>query len=228
MATGLWRLSTFQKQQYAVLRKLSELNVAQFDELLKGLNEIQASLSVEKFSKRLSEKVKTIPEDVISDFVTLLCGLYPAKENNDKTSSQIASDIKETAEDEKPDVFPPEKAAILKSRMEKLLSVDRAIAVTAKAFDVVTEHQRIFCGSRIFSDIRPVFSASADSVSAAVILHTLNISYHDGGNHKEFYVVLENTELEDLKEAIERAEKKAKTLQSIIQKTGITYLEEGD
>ncbi len=216
------------KRQYATLRKLSELSDPQFAELLKELNEVEASLSVEKFTEHLSEKVKSIPKNVITEIITLLCGLYPAKEKNDKTSSQIATDIKETVEDEKPETFPQDKAATLQIRMEKLLSVDKAIAITAKAFDVVTEHQRIFCGARIFSDIRPVFSAAADSVAAAVVLHTLNISYHEAGNHKEFYVVLENSELEDLKEVIGRAEKKSETLQSIIENTGITYLEQGE
>lgn len=213
------------KQQYPVLRKISELSEPQFAELLKGLNEIQASLNVEEFIKHLSEKVKTISEGDVDGLVTLLCGLYPAKENNNKTASQIAADIKAAAVDEKPDIFPPDKAAILELRMIKLLSVDKAISITAKAFDVATEHQNIFCGVRIFSDIRPVFSSSAETVAAAVIVHTMNISYHQGREHKEIFVAMEKSEIADFKKAIERAEKKATALESIIRKSDVTYLE---
>jgi len=203
------------------------LSGPQFDELLKGLNELEASLSPLQFSKHLSEKSKTIPQDDIKSFVGLLCGLYPVKENNNKTASQIAADLKETAQDEKPLFFTPEKAAILEQRMTRLLSIDKAIAVTAKAHDVVTEHQHVFCAARIFSDIRPVFSASADVVSAAVVVHTLNIAYHEAGEHKEFYVAMDKTDIDSLKKVIERAEKKAKALHLIIKQSAVTNLDEG-
>jgi hypothetical protein len=217
------------KRQYPVLKRLSELKEPEFSALLNGLNQIEASLVPDEFASHLAETVKIISPEDAKGFVSLLCGLYPAKENNNKTAAQIASDIKETLVDEKPLVFSPEIAANLKDRLEKLLSIDKAIAITAKAHDVVTEHQKVFCGARIFSDIRPVFSASADSVSAAVVVHSLNISYHEGGDHKDFFVALDNSEIEELKMVIERAEKKSRALHSIIKKTGVKYLgEEGD
>jgi hypothetical protein len=216
------------RKQYAVLSKLAELSEPQFAELIKGLNEIGASLSPTDFSKHLSENVKTIPADDLSGLVKMLCGLYPAKENHNKTPAQIGLDVKETAVDEKPQIFPPERAAILETRINKLLSIDKAIAITAKAQDVVTEHPRVFCAARIFSDIRPVFSAEADSVSAAVVVHTLNITYHQEGDHKEFFVTMDNADIDELKKAIERSEKKYKVLQSLIQKSGVTYLKGGE
>ena len=216
------------KRQYTVLNKIAELSEPQFSELLNSLNEIEASLSAQEFSNHLSKKVKSIPENDVEDVVALLCGLYPAKENNNKTASEIASDIKDTVKYEKPLIFTLEKSAVLEDRINKLLSVDKAIAITAKAHDVVTEHQHTFCGARIFSDIRPVFTAAADSVSAAVVVHTLNISFHHAGDHKEIFVALDKSDIEVLKKVIERAERKSKALESIIKKTGVAYLEEGE
>ena len=215
------------KQQIAVIRKLSELTDSQFSDLLKGLNEIEASLSSDDFSRHLYEKVQTIPKGDIESIVGMLCGIYPAKENNNKTASQIAADIKDTLEEEKPPNIALDKASLIEDRVNKLLSVDKAIAVTAKAYDVVTEHQNLFSNARIFSDIRPVFSTDADSVSAAVVIHTLNISYQQAGDRKDFYAALDKSDIELLKKVIERAEKKAQVLQSIIQKADITYLEAG-
>jgi hypothetical protein len=216
------------KRHYTIFRKLAELNDSQFAELVKALNEIKATLDPQLLSKRLSEKAKTIAKDDMGNFVDMLCGVYPAKENIGKTAAQIATDIKERLGEEKPSDFPPEKLAIIEQRMNTLLRIDKAIAVTAKAQDVVTEHQHIFCGARIFSDIRPVFSTLADSVSAAVIVHTLNISYHLGTEHKEFFVAMDQSDIGLLKKAIERAEKKAVILKSIIQKSEVPYLEEGE
>ncbi len=221
-------LLSIPKRQYAVLRKIAELSLPQFEQLLAGLNEIEASLNSEQFSKRLSEKIKTIQVADVGSFVDLLCGLYPAKESRNKTAAQIAHDVRETTEEDKPSNFPLDKIDLLEDRMTKLLNIDKAIAVTAKAYDVVTEHQNLLSGVRIFSDIRPVFSASADSVSAAVVVHTVNITYHQGMDHKELYVAMDRSDIDLFKKAIERAEKKSKALQSIIEKAGITYLEAGE
>jgi len=215
------------KRQYGVLKKLSELSDDQFNELLVGLNGIDASTSPSQLAKSLSEKTKAIPLDDIKYFVVMLCGLYSAKESNKKTAVDIAHDIRETVEEERPASFPPDKIQTFESRMVKLLTVDKAIAVTAKAYDIITDHANIFCGAKVLSDIRPIFSASADAVSAAVVTHALNISYHQAQEHKEFFVALDNADVRLLKAALDRAEKKAKILATMIQKSGINLLEEG-
>jgi hypothetical protein len=216
------------KRQYAALRKLSALSEAQFEELVNGLNSIKASLSPFDFCQSLSEKTKSIPLDDIKHLVGMLCGLYPAKENNKKTASEISHDLRETLEEEKPANFPPDKFEALEDRMLKLLSIDKAIAVTAKAQDIVTDHAHVFCGAKVLSDIRPVFSASADNVSAAIVVHTLKIGYHEAREHKEFYVAMDKNDLELLCSVLERASKKASQLHEIIEKSGISYLEEGE
>jgi len=216
------------KRQYGVLKKISELTDDQFNDLLIGLNSVESSISPLHLAKGLSEKTKAISSADIKYFVAMLCGLYSAKENNKKTAVEIAHDIRETVEEEKPASFPPDKIQSFESRMVKLLTVDKAIAVTAKAHDIVTNHANIFCGVKVLSDIRPIFSASADVVSAAVVVHALNISYHQAQEHKEFFVALDNADVSSLRAALERAEKKAKILASMIQKAGINYLEEGE
>lgn len=216
------------KRQDGTLKRLSELSDASFNELLEGLNSIQASLSPFAFAKSLSDKAKSISPEDVKQYVMMLCGLYPAKENNKKTAAEIAHDIRETVEQEKPASFMADKIQTLETRMVSLLSVDKAIAVTAKAYDIITDQYKTFCGVKILSDVRPIFSAAADVVSAAVVIHSLNISYHQDGEHKEFFVALDNSDIMSLKAAIDRAEKKAKLLTSIIQKSGINYLEEGE
>lgn len=213
------------ESQSAIFKKLSALTDQQFADLIKGLGGMRASLSIETFSKRLAAATTSIPAEDIDDYVTLLCGLYPVMENFDKSSQQVAGDIRETLKQIKRLDFAPDEATQVGSRMEKLLGIGNAIAVTAKALDVTTEHQNVFCGVKIYSDIRPIFSPSANSVEGAVVLHSLNISYHQGRDHKEIYFALEDGELNELKTAIERAEKKAKLLRDAISKSGINYLE---
>jgi hypothetical protein len=214
------------KRQYSALKKLSGLTEAQFADLVNGIDQIPPSFSLDAFSSRLAKKVGSISEEDIHAYVLMLCGLYPAKETRGKTADEIAADIKVTIESEMPPGFNSENISIIEARARKLLSIDKGIAITAKAADVATEHNNVFCGSKIYSDIRPIFSTTADAIVGAVVVHNLNISYHQGIDHREFYVALDGNELVELKETIERAEEKTRQMRAAILKAGIVDLEE--
>ena len=92
----------------------------------------------------------------------------------ERTAHDIAGDIKETVEHEEIPGFPMAKVSVLAERIEKLLAVGGQIAVAAKAINVMIEQHRIFCGARILSDIRHVFSTSPESVSAALCANRTN------------------------------------------------------
>jgi hypothetical protein len=96
----------------------------------------------------------------------------------------------------------------------------------AKAMSVITGQDRIFCGARVFSDLRPVFLQSPDEITAAAVIHTLNLSYHHQGQHKELFIAMNPTDLGKLKQVIERAEKKSGALKAYVRKSGIRYLED--
>src|SRR5205085_649732 len=76
-----------------------------------------------------------------------------------------------------------EQRETLRKRLELLLGLDSTLGVTAKALDVMTEHERTFCTARILSDVRPVFSGGAEHASAAVIIHNLQLGFHRDGKH---------------------------------------------
>ena len=103
---------------------------------------------------------------------------------------------------------------------------DKTVAITAKAVDVITEHKHTYCTARILSDIRPIFSRKAESAEAAVIVHNLQIGYHDGGSgeHKEFYVTLDTDDIIALKDGLKRADKKTLVLESILKHSSVQYL----
>src|SRR5204863_1722201 len=124
----------------------------------------------------VSKKVTSINADDQKAFLRTILSLYQMMDAKLKTAQEVSDDIKETIEHEEPQGFPMTKLGILAERMPKLLSVGGLIAVAAKAIGVMMEQHRIFCGARILSDVRHVFATSPDSVSAAMLVHSLNIS----------------------------------------------------
>ncbi len=123
---------------------------------------------------------------------------------------------------------PDTAIVLLKERLTKLLEAPRALTITPKANDLLTEHQHFFYSARLFSDVRPVFSADAKTIDAAVVMHNLVIHYGDSENHDDFHVALDDSDIQSLKELLERAEEKSVTLQKMMKVAGVNFLPTND
>src|SRR6266581_2895358 len=110
------------RRQYTAFKKLSALSEPQFGDFVNGLNSVSPSVSPLRLTESLARLVKSIPEEDLGGFVSMLCGLYPAKENNHKSAEQISTDIKDTILEENKPGFDPDKVALIERRMRTLLS----------------------------------------------------------------------------------------------------------
>ncbi len=79
--------------------------------------------------------------------------------------------------------------------------------------------------SKILSDLRYVFKSDPEEEPyGAVIVHLLKLTYHEDTEHKEFFVAMDDGDLRHLKEVIERAEKKARTLRRKLDAAATIFL----
>ncbi|MGD1087413.1 MAG: hypothetical protein ABR955_01625 [Verrucomicrobiota bacterium] len=220
---------TIPDEDLPVLKAISELDDPQFNSLISAFGETNPTLRRRQFIGNVKEKVKTIETDELSEICRVIFILYAMKERAELSAKDLANDVGESILESvsKDFEFSTGKKEILISRLQKLLGFEKTMAVTSKAFDVMTEHKHTFCRARVLSDIRPVFTSTADSASGAMIIHNLQIGFHDGGTgkHKEFYVALDTDDIKSLKEVIARAEKKTKALESILKSSSVPYLE---
>ncbi len=197
-----------------------------FSSLLSQIKESKPALRPTEFRLNISRNAKS-PEEAadIAAVCRAALALYPLKEKGNLSAIQLAEVVGSfVALKSKPDSFAPAKKDVLVKRLTSLLDNDASLGVTAKASDVMTEHERIFCEARILSDIRPVFSGDPATASAAVIIHNLQLGFHSEGKHHEIYVALDTADIQTLKDVLVRAEKKTAALEVILQKSGTTNL----
>jgi len=217
------------KRDLPVLKMILELGEPQFNLLISALGSTKPTLTRGQFIENISKKAKSLQPEMVAEILRVAFILYAMKQRTEISSQELAEDISRSCLEASSDKiqFPQEKRKTLSDRIQRLLSFEKTVAVTAKAFDVMTEHKYIFCSARILSDIRPVFTDTPDSASAAVIVHNLQIGFHESGikGHKEFYVALDTDDILLLKGIIERAEKKTEALKSIIKTSKLPYLE---
>ena len=104
----------------------------------------------------------------------------------------------------------------------------------AKTLDLRNAYEHILTGSRIVSDIRPVFPDAADDedvspvgdVEAAIVNHSLRVVYRTDTNEpEELYLALDLADLKRLRKQIDRALAKEAAAQRFIEKGGAVVLE---
>jgi hypothetical protein len=101
-------------------------------------------------------------------------------------------------------------------RLERLLKI-KAVTISSKVQRLRLEYPITFHDAMILSDLRPVFDKPEDRPLGCAISHNLRIAYHENGDHKEFFVTLDDSDLDMMKKIIQRAEEKASSLKALLK-----------
>lgn len=200
--------------------RLSDEN---FSKLVSAFRDTDPTLTLREFSEAVSEKIDLLPPDEVEENLKTLFALYWLKERSGYPTDVFAEDLAEAAHRQSAKKEFPLSVKQFAPRLIDLLNIG-SIGVTAKALDVLTEHERVFCGARILSDMRPVFLDDGTQATAAMIVHQLQIAFHEGKDHKELYFALDSNDLDELLEVIERARRKEKVFEKIMADAKLTHL----
>ncbi len=206
-------------------KKIAEVDQEVFDSLLAAIKETGPTLTRDQFEKKIAGKIKFQGKADLAAILRATLVLYRFREFNELSAQGMAEAVVDSRLISTSEDFSAEKRESLRKRLSLLLDFDQSLGVTSKAFDVMTENERVFCDARILSDLRPVFAAGKEEALGAVIIHNLRIGFHRAGKHQELYFALDTDDIQKLKEVIERAGKKTAVLESILRKSGVPYLE---
>jgi len=106
--------------------------------------------------------------------------------------------------------------------MHEFLDIE-ALSFLAKAHTLQSEHERLFHDAKIITDLRPVFHEPDEAPVDMILEYILKIAFHDGSRrHREIYMAMDANDIERLKKAIERAEKKAASLKALLDSKNLT------
>ena len=174
-----------------------------------------------------------LSEDDLYNILVMLGNLYHVRTSGDWPSlDDFIRDLIDAAKREDPKI-PPEKSTSLAGNLRYLLDPNGSLAISAKASELRSEHQRVLCtgNCRVLTDLRPVFLEDVKQGPKAVFIqHILKLDYHDdsGRDAKEFFVALDEGDLRRLKSLIDRAIAKGNSLRGAAQIDGAVILGEGE
>jgi len=221
---------TIPKSAYAAFYHLIHFSASEFEAFLDALSKAEPSLDQENFWKHVAAHLKSASEEVIE---SVLHEIFQMDEARAEAASdgvrldEFADQIAESLASVKSEKFSMKKEdqKILKDRLVRIFDGRKGLDITKKAMSVVVDQNHIFLHARIMTDIRPVFNKKADSVDAAVIVHNLRIHYGVDSDHKDFYVALDTSDIQSLRDVLDRADAKAKCLQGLLKTSGVSYLD---
>lgn len=205
--------------------RIKKLSAGDFDAILMaletsglngGLKELTSAVA-QKVPTHLRQDVETILRSVFSLSVFLADQETPLSENlaNLSSAMQSSGDPELLLTDaEKPE---------FEARLTKLLGV-RSVRMSAKVQSLRLEYLNTFHDAMILTDMRPVFDKPEERPVGFALSYTLKVTYHEAGEHKEFYVMLDAADLEIMKKALERAEIKAASLKSVLKSASMPDL----
>jgi hypothetical protein len=207
------------------IRKIVALSDASAGELEEALKSSEFTPDSDAMAEQIRERVNTIPFDELKDITDALYGLYWVREFSGVSQPQFLSDVIASVRNNTELAIDIKAIPSIKTRFKRLLSIE-SLSIISKAIGLQRDGERIYCEAKIISDIRPVFTKDPKHRPVGAVLgHTLKISYHDGtAGHKDFFVVMDRIDLENLKKVVDRAHAKCEALAELLAEVDLPDL----
>lgn len=202
------------------LEKIATLNEEAFQSLVNALNEEPPSFDIEEI---ISSKVEGIENDDIEEILEAVCSLYKLCEASDFSLTQIIEALHKALLEDLQGLSSKQQVG-LKERLRKILDLDSSLGITSKARSLI-DYERVYLGNRILTDIRPFFKETNQEPRGVIIAHVLKIIYHqEPSGVNEFFVSLDEDDLQQLRKAIELAEQRVRNIKAMLSQKDIPYL----
>jgi len=209
------------------IRDLVEMDQEDFAAFMSGLDTAPPSISTKALSQHISRSAPHIPKTLVDALVNEIMTLEYLKQDSEMEPKVFAVSIAASAVQAASDefIFTADDANILTDRLFNIFNSDHVLQLNTKAISVITDHDNLFYQAKILTDARPVFNDDGSKIEAMGIVHMLRIHFEHNQNHEDFFTALDSRDLKNLKEVIERAERKSEVLQAIFKANNIVYLD---
>jgi hypothetical protein len=192
---------------------------------MSALEKVEPGSANKNVLANVASAVPDIDEEDIGGIFQSVMALHMARSASDVPIEEFCDDIADEVQHAARELkLSAEERDKFVGRLKRIFGFD-SLAVAAKSRDLQTDHDHVYLNGRIVTDIRPVFRNTPDEAPVGVVLfHMVKLTYMDRGRNGEranFYIALDDADLSSLKNLLERAELKAKTLRARLQSAGI-------
>ncbi len=213
------------QEQFGALAEFVKLPPETLSAFLKLLREARPTLEIDDLVSTVAAST-ALERRKVTDIFQMLSGLYAARENLGLDVDDFIKEVRSAIEESgNPDTQPSDWQRV-EEAFRHALSADTALSISAKAVGILTDHPQVYWYSRVLTDLRPVFRTDlSESPPAMVVVHNLKIAYRTSGGYREFFVALDTLDVEALRDVLDRALEKERSLRTIAEKSNLNLLE---
>ncbi len=215
------------------LSQLASLSEQENDALEGVISNTELTRWPGKFIEKVTEAAegaKGIDPDIAEAVVPVLLSLCRTYQRNDMSLPQfleaVGNSLRSTEED---GLRPPQDGdwSRLLGRLERLFKASSPISIVARSSRVATDMENTYHSATIYTDLRPVFEAEpSDPPTAVLIVHNMKITYHVRDKLEDIHIALDAEDLNAIRDLLDRAEQKAKSLRDLVEPTSVLVLED--
>lgn len=213
--------------QRPYLLKIAEMDDGAFEILHKFIANLEPKLYVDALNKQLAGDniLQVVPQ--ASDFLNLLTGIARSYYSMEQEREDLIRNIALTLGEE--ETLSENNCTKLGDRLEKLLSQKGAIMLSARTSLLATSYEKTYKSARLITDLRPIFTdGEVEMPLYCLSTHSLKIEFHEDGNYKDIYITLDNDDLRQLVEVLDRGLKKAELVQKMTTELKLPLLTNKD
>ena len=213
----------------AGLTALLKLDDTNAEALARALDNPPQTLNRAAIANAIEPKLSGIKNDELIEIISVLISMSSIIEVLETDPDEFVDDVLTELRSKQPHLGLEDDAALERSsaRLSTLLK-HPGLTNVAAAKSLLRDCQNAFCRGRILTDVRPIFGDGPDAPpTAAVIVHTMRISYHMKDELRDFYLTLDSSELDELKQLIVRAESKQRALETTLKSATLPYIDAG-
>jgi hypothetical protein len=212
------------REDIEAIQTLKAMPMASVTAFIAALKEVPPTVDTDEIAKRIVDKVPPLTPKQLEAILDALYGLYFIRELSGVPRHTFLEDFISGLQTTPELKIDKNDISKLTARFDRLLNIE-AFNALSKAKRLQRDGERLYCDAKIVSDIRPVFGAKPTSRPVgAVVTHTLKLGYHEGGEHKEFHVVLDCIDLDRFNDIVERAQAKDQVLRGLLRETRLPDL----
>ena len=195
------------------------------DRLLRVLSDLPLSVDFEASTKALAPKLATLQIKQPNKLLQVLISLSVTRAHADPPINEYVEDVLEAIDESDPKILSGKKKFHARHLLRKLLSFE-PLSLAAKASHLLHEQAHLLASSRILTDARPVYGQDPGKKPSGVLInHTLQLTYFDNMEHKEFFVALNAKDIANLKKILDRATAKADSLTDVFKSSNVKIVQ---
>ena len=219
------------EEHYAGFAAIRDLPHEVLERFISVLEEQPARLDREELRSTVTSGVESEVRGEVESMMDTLASLYVLRDELDLSTEEFVDELVETMDESEaaPLELSSEQRREFRERLPRLLNVE-SLDVAARASNLLYAYEHTLHGNpRVLTDMRPIFAAGPHGVEeqprGSIVAHTLKLSYHERRRIKDFFITLDVDQVNQLIEALQRANSKAEQLRAFLEGADLPYID---